>query len=60
MSLLSLVYYCVFQSSLIISQLRCRYEELLADKFDRVYFERPGKYHHPIGENDYISVYQRK
>ena len=44
----------------VISQLRCRYEDLLADKFDRVYFERPGKYHHPIGEKDYISVYQRK
>jgi len=36
-----------------------RYEELLEENFERIYFERPTKFH-KIGATDMMSVYRRR
>ena len=36
-----------------------RYEELLGENFERVYFEKPTKFH-KVGATDMMSVYRRR
>jgi hypothetical protein len=36
-----------------------RYEELLGETFERIYFERPTKFH-KVGATDMMSVYRRR